>query len=224
MTVSPTPTPHVRRRFVSAFVAMLTAVLVVGPFLAAPTAQAAATMRSSSPAVADHAASALDALETWTSTASPVAYVEFLRLRDAAAGEVANELGLEVGDLREAWASVPSEKQIAVLAALSQLGVPYRSMASVEGVGFDCSGLVHYAYGRADVVLERSSRTLVNSARRVSRDEAVAGDHVYYPGHISMYLGVSDAIVHSPNSGNHVEITFVNQRRVNSVVFADPIG
>jgi hypothetical protein len=39
-----------------------------------------------------------------------------------------------------------------------------------------------------------------------------------------MYLGVADAIVHSPNSGNHVRITFVNQRRVNSVVFADPLG
>jgi cell wall-associated NlpC family hydrolase len=222
MTSSSTNTRNMRR--VSATFVAVALAFLAGPLLAAPTVDAGATIKSSSPAVAGHAASALDALEAWTSTGSPVAYVDFLRLRDAAAGEVASELGIEAADLRSAWASVASEKQIAVLAALSQLGVPYRSMASIEGVGFDCSGLLHYAYSRAGIDLERSSRTLVNAARRVSRDEAVAGDHVYYPGHISMYLGVADAIVHSPNSGNHVAITFVNQRRVDSVVFADPLG
>jgi cell wall-associated NlpC family hydrolase len=222
MTSSSTSSRDVRR-VVATFVAVTMAFLV-GPLLAPATVEAGATIKSSSPAVASHAAAALDALQDWTSTGSPVAYVDFLRLRDVTAGEVANELGLEAADLRSAWASVASEKQVAVLAALSQLGVPYRSMASIEGVGFDCSGLLYYAYAQADIALERSSRTIVNAARRVSRDEAVAGDHVYYPGHISMYLGVADAIVHSPNSGNHVQITFVNQRRVNSVVFADPLG
>jgi cell wall-associated NlpC family hydrolase len=222
-TATTTRTTRDPRRVTAICVAVVMAFLV-SPLLAPATVEAGATIKSSSPAVASHAAAALDALQDWTSTGSPVAYVDFLRRRDAAAGEVASELGLEAADLRSAWAAVASEKQIAVLAALSQLGVPYRSMASIEGVGFDCSGLLFYAYARAGIALERSSRSLVNAARRVSRDEAVAGDHVYYPGHISMYLGVADAIVHSPNSGNHVRITFVNQRRVNSVVFADPLG
>ncbi len=54
----------------------------------------------------------------------------------------------------------------------------------------------------------------------VDADEAQAGDLVYYPGHVMMYLGVGDAIVHSRNSGSTVEITFVTGGR--SVRFGDP--
>lgn len=225
------PAPHVpraRRRPLTLLVAFLVTTLTVTAGLFGPGPGSArveaATPRSSSPVVAQHADVALDTLETWTSTSAPVAYVEFLRARDLAADAVASELGIDASELRMAWAVAPVEKQVAVLAALSQLGVPYRSMASVEGVGFDCSGLLHYAYARAGVQLQRPSGSQINAARRVDREEAGAGDHVYYPGHISMYLGVGDAIVHSPNSGNHVEITFVNQRRTNSVRFGDPLG
>jgi cell wall-associated NlpC family hydrolase len=208
------------RRAVTAFVTALLAFVAVGPLHDASPVHAA-TVRSSSAEVAGIAAAALTALETWNATGEPMSYVTFLSARDRAAEQAAGELGIDGGALRAAWAGAPGENQIAVLAALSQLGVPYRSMASVEGVGFDCSGLLHYAWGRAGVTLERPSRSQINSARRIQRDEALAGDFVYYPGHMSMYLGVGDAIVHSPNSGNHVEITFVNQRRANSVVFGD---
>jgi hypothetical protein len=37
-----------------------------------------------------------------------------------------------------------------------------------------------------------------------------------------MYLGIDDAIVHSPQRGSEVEITFVTERRTNSVRFGDP--
>src|SRR5918993_1102634 len=41
----------------------------------------------------------------------------------------------------------------AINAAMSQLGVPYQYATSDPGVGFDCSGLTHYAWGQAGVYL-----------------------------------------------------------------------
>jgi cell wall-associated NlpC family hydrolase len=134
----------------------------------------------------------------------------------------ATELGLDAFAMRDAWARTEPVKQRAVLAAVSQLGVPYRSMASSEGVGFDCSGLTSYAFRRAGVEIPRPSREQINAADGVDRGAAEAGDLVYYPGHVSMYLGVGEAIVHSPNSGNEVEITFSSPRRVSSLRYGDP--
>jgi len=206
--------------------AVLTAAALAGPVvaLAAPVASiaSAAGVESSSPFVAASATSALDSLAAYEATHDPVAYVSFLQGRDATAQLAATELGLDPEAMRVAWMRTEPIKQRALLAALTQLGVPYRSMASVEGVGFDCSGLTSYAWARAGHPLERPSRGQINAARRVSREEAEAGDLVYYPGHVSMYLGVGDSIVHSPNSGNEVEITFMSPRKLKSIVFGDP--
>ena len=45
---------------------------------------------------------------------------------------------------------------------------------------------------------------------------------MYYPGHVMMFLGVGDAMVHSRQRGSEVEITFLTGRHSNTVVFADP--
>jgi hypothetical protein len=37
-----------------------------------------------------------------------------------------------------------------------------------------------------------------------------------------IYLGIDDAMVHSPNSGSEVEITFLTERHSRNIVFADP--
>jgi phosphoenolpyruvate-protein kinase (PTS system EI component) len=50
-----------------------------------------------------------------------------------------------------------SQDQAAIAAAESQLGVPYHYAMSSPGVGFDCSGLVMYAWGRAGVALPHNS-------------------------------------------------------------------
>jgi cell wall-associated NlpC family hydrolase len=190
--------------------------------LTAGTASAQ-TPKSSSESVAARADAALFAWQAFQYTDDPTHYRTFIAARDDTAELVAAELGIDATALRTAWARTDRQKQTAVLAALSQLGVPYRSMASIEDVGFDCSGLTTFAFAQAGVQLPRSSGTQVDAATRVDRATAEAGDLVYYPGHISMYLGIADAIVHSPNSGNHVEITFVQPRRVDSVVYADPL-
>ncbi len=113
----------------------------------------------------------------------------------------------------QAWSSTPLDHQRAVLAAMSQVGVPYRTNTSQEGVGFDCSGLTTYAWGRAGVGLPRQSGAQINEAAPVDRATAKAGDLVYYPGHVMMYLGVGDAIIHSVQTGRTVEIDTISGRR-----------
>ena len=59
------------------------------------------------------------------------------------------------------------------------------------------------------------------SSCSVSRDResAKAGDLAYYPGHVMLYLGVDDAVVHSVQTGRTVE---VDTMRRGSVRFGDP--
>jgi cell wall-associated NlpC family hydrolase len=222
MTSLPRSLPLLRR-----VVLVAALMLLVSPSLAIITggvAEAGPRPRSTADHVAASAAEALDALAAWERDGDPFNYVGYLATRDATAALAADEIGLDADRLAAAWGSAHPTKQVAVLGALTQLGVPYRRMMSQEGVGFDCSGLTTYAWARAGVGLTRSSGDQVRQAAKVDRSEADAGDLVYYPGHVMMYLGIDHAVVHSPNSGNHVEITFVSDRRQDTVVYADPLG
>lgn len=180
-----------------------------------------ARVRTTSATIADEAEQALEAFEQWEADRNPADYVQFVQRREAAAEMTASELEIDVVALRTAWASAPIEKQQAVLAAMSQLGVPYKSIASEPGVGFDCSGLTIWAFAQAGLEIPRSSGDQFRAADEVDLDEAEPGDLVYYPGHISIYLGVG-TMVHSPNSGNHVEAVNLPTKR--SVDFADPFS
>ena len=57
--------------------------------------------------------------------------------------------------------------------------------------GFDCSGLVSYVYAQLGIDLPHQSRAILDSSHttRISRSEARAGDLIWSPGHISIYLG-----------------------------------
>jgi cell wall-associated NlpC family hydrolase len=121
--------------------------------------------------------------------------------------------------MREAWGAAPLEKQQAVLAAMSQLGVPYRNLESDPEVGFDCSGLTRWAFAQAGVAIPRSSRDQFRESGEVELADAQPGDLVYYPGHVGMYLGVG-TFVHSPNSGNHVQAAHLPDK---SLRFADAL-
>lgn len=189
---------RVRRALV---VACVGAVGVVG--LSATSVDAGA--RTSSTVIADSAAQAVDALERWEQTLNPVDYVRFVQHRDQAAAMTEADVELPDGALRDAWANVSIAKQHAVLNAVSQLGVPYRNLASKPGIGFDCSGLTVWAFAGAGIEIPRVSRDQINDSKTVERSDAEAGDLVYYPGHISIYLG-AETMVHAPNSGNLVEV------------------
>lgn len=172
---------------------------------------AAAYASSSSGMIAGRADAALAALARWEATARPADLEAYLDERDDTARLTASELQVSAPALVAAWAGVSTDKQLAVLTALTQLGVPYRSLASKEDVGFDCSGLMLWAYSKAGIELPRSSRDQINAADEVDAADAEAGDLVFYPGHISMYLGL-DLMVHSPQSGQDVEVRHLFDR------------
>ena len=195
----------------------------------APAPAEAAGPRSISPALAQISARAVNSaaeLDVFDDTRNDGAYIltfnRYVRLRDEAANLAATELGIPAAMLRDAWALSDFDKQIALLAAMSQLGVPYRSNSSEPGVGFDCSGLTTYAWGVAGLQLARQSRAQINASTRVERVAAEAGDLMYYPGHVMIFLGIGDAMVHSRQRGSEVEITFLTERHSRNIVFADP--
>ncbi len=165
---------------------------------------------------------AIAALDEYAVSGNSADFLEYKEERTETARLAAQQLGYGEIDMIRAWSATPLDHQRAVLAAMTQVGVPYRSSTSQEGVGFDCSGLTTYAWGRAGVELFRQSRTQINEAAPLDRATAKAGDLVYYPGHVMLYLGVGDAIIHSVQSGRTVEIDTISDRRVNSVRFGDP--
>ncbi|MEI7617054.1 MAG: NlpC/P60 family protein [Actinomycetota bacterium] len=157
-----------------------------------------------------------------SSVVSTSANDRYVSARDSIATEVANRLGIEPARMVEAWAGVDIEHQTALMAAMSQLGVRYRRNTSAPGVGFDCSGFTAYAWSVAGVEIAHQSRSQVRNAAVRTIDSARAGDLVYYPGHVMLYLGVDTAIVHAPTSGRTVEVGILGNRR--GLRFGDPTG
>jgi len=87
----------------------------------------------------------------------------------------------------------------------SQMGVPYSwGGGSLNGptagvddgagtVGFDCSGLMRYAFAGVGVLIPRFSGDQYNAGRHIPPSQAKRGDLIFYgPGgsqHVTMYLG-----------------------------------
>jgi cell wall-associated NlpC family hydrolase len=163
---------------------------------------------------------ALAGHDAFSATGSPAAFAKYVTDRNATADAVAVEMQLDPAALRDAWSRADLQHQEAVLAALTQLGVAYRSSTSEPGVGFDCSGLTAFAWGRAGVPLTRQSGAQIRAAAGRDHATAVAGDLMQYPGHVMMYLGVGEAIVHASNPSTDVELSFTRR----DVRFGDPTG
>jgi cell wall-associated NlpC family hydrolase len=111
---------------------------------------------------------------------------------------------------------VSSLAGIAVNAASSQLGVPYRFAAESAGVAFDCSGLTKYAWGQAGVYLPHQSGAQYGSVPHISQSEVQPGDLVFYKtpiGHVGIYIG-GGSMIHAPRSGDVVSVAAVNWAKV----------
>jgi peptidoglycan DL-endopeptidase CwlO len=105
---------------------------------------------------------------------------------------------------------------VAIQAALSQLGVPYRYATASPGVSFDCSGLTYFAWAQAGVSLPRNSRMQADSVPRVPIAAAQPGDLLFYYSpisHVGIYLG-NGQLVHAPNSSTHVKVSNVSWSKV----------
>ena len=140
------------------------------------------------------------------------------------ADAVAASLGTDAGQMHQAWLAADQPHQVALLSALTQVGVPYHRNASKAGVAFDCSGLTAFAWGQTGIELARNSSAQLRNAAARTRESAQAGDLVYYPGHVMLWLGVDNLIVHAPQRGRDVEVGHVTDRRVKRIKFANPLG
>jgi cell wall-associated NlpC family hydrolase len=114
--------------------------------------------------------------------------------------ETVGEVGTIAGDLRSSIA----------LLALSMIGTPYRYGGSDPSDGFDCSGLVYYAYTRHGQTVPRTSRAQFDAANKIPIVQAAAGDLLFFQdqanlSHVGIYLG-DGRFVHAPSSGHTVSI------------------
>jgi cell wall-associated NlpC family hydrolase len=95
------------------------------------------------------------------------------------------------------------------LQTLEQLiGTPYRYGGTSPERGFDCSGLVQYAYARAGVRIPRTVARQWRQAHPVAWSTLRPGDLVFFDtsakgGHVGVYVGNGE-FIHAPSSGGRV--------------------
>jgi cell wall-associated NlpC family hydrolase len=98
--------------------------------------------------------------------------------------------------------------QIAVNTALAQQGAPYVWGGAAPG-GFDCSGLVQYAYAAARIHLPHSSGMQSTIGTPVAYGNLQPGDLVFFyspVSHVAMYIG-NGQIVQASTYGRPVTVT-----------------
>lgn len=116
-------------------------------------------------------------------------------------------------------------RQTAINAASRYIGTPYSwggggtkgpSRGIAQGartVGFDCSGLVQYAYAQAGMKMPRHSSAQFAMGKRTSVNNLRPGDLIGRPGHIMIYIG-GGKILEAPSTGKHVRIMSMKSRGV----------
>lgn len=117
--------------------------------------------------------------------------------------------------------------------AMSQLGVQYvwgggngrGPSTGIPGpaghpgnrIGFDCSGLMLYAFKGAGITLPRVSRNQFNAGRKVPISDLRPGDMVFYKygnapiHHVAMFIG-NGKMIEAPYTGARVRITPLRTR------------
>jgi hypothetical protein len=99
-----------------------------------------------------------------------------------------------------------------VQTALDAMGMPYRWGDEGE-TGFDCSGLIRYAFGRHGVALPRRSIDQAREGREVGRDLAALrpGDVLTFAtggsrvSHVGLYVG-NGKFIHSASQGVQISV------------------
>lgn len=111
---------------------------------------------------------------------------------------------------------IEKARKVAMNKLMNQLGKPYHWGGSSPRTGFDCSGLIWYAY--KDLVNIRIPRTAngmyhLRDAAPVNRSELQRGDLVFFrirgrgtADHVGVYVG-NGKFIQSPRTGRDIQIT-----------------
>ena len=110
----------------------------------------------------------------------------------------------EPGDLRSSIAQL----------AISMVGVPYRYGGADPRDGFDCSGLVYYAFASNGHAVPRTSQAQFAATRKIPLAEAAEGDLLFFRdqenlSHVGIFLG-DGRFVHAPSSGDAVRVARID--------------
>jgi cell wall-associated NlpC family hydrolase len=92
--------------------------------------------------------------------------------------------------------------------AIGVMGEPYRWGGTSTEQGFDCSGLIYFAYGEHDLSIPRVSRDQARAGRSVPRDvgSLAPGDILLFANggsgvnHVGLYVG-NRRFIHATTSG-----------------------
>jgi cell wall-associated NlpC family hydrolase len=147
---------------------------------------------------------------------------QYLAARKIVSDAVALKMKIDAVALDKAWSRAPRAHQIAVLAALTQLDVPYLEGKEYPYVFMDCSGLMWYAWRTAGVDLPRESVSQMDRLMRVQRKDAIVGNIVGEGTHIHMYLGVGNAMVHAPFNRKTVRLKMMSEKQATRVIWTNP--
>ena len=103
----------------------------------------------------------------------------------------------------------PGIGQQAATVALGQVGGPYRYGGSSPS-GFDCSGLVQFAYARAGKSIPRTTAAQFSTLTPVAIGQIRVGDLLFFDiagkmSHVGLYVG-GGRFVHAPSSGKAVTV------------------
>jgi cell wall-associated NlpC family hydrolase len=100
---------------------------------------------------------------------------------------------------------------IAVQAALTRVGDPY-SWGGASPGGFDCSGLVMWAFQQAGIALPHSSQALAHGGQPVALSDLQPGDVLTFysdASHAGLYIG-DGLMIHSSTYGVPVRVVPMN--------------
>jgi peptidoglycan DL-endopeptidase CwlO len=145
--------------------------------------------------------------------ASQQAQAQQAQAQQAAApsgGGVSSSGGGSSAPAASADPAAPGAAGAAIAAAESQIGVPYVWGGETPGVGFDCSGLVQWAWAQAGVSLPRTSGAQFAATTQVPLADIQPGDLLFYgpdgADHVAMYIG-GGMMVEAPETGQTVHNT-----------------